>query len=90
MLERSKMLAQLLKRWRKDNRLTLRELEKIAGVSNAYLSKLENAKQCNLNFWVLLKILEAYKIPPEEFFKLFYAEKPCEHKFTCKYCGEEK
>lgn len=86
-MDRPKALAQLLKRWRRDSRLTLRELEKQAGVSNSYLSQLENGKTDNLSFFMLLRILEIYKIPPEQFMKLFYEEKECKHEYACKYCG---
>jgi len=71
MLDISSMLAifsnmdkigHYLKALRKGKRYTLREVEEISGVSNAYLSQLENGKIKNPSLSVLHKLSKAYEI----------------------------
>lgn len=51
-----------LKALRKESGYTLREVEGISGVSNAYLSQLENGKIKNPSLSVLHKLSKAYEI----------------------------
>jgi transcriptional regulator with XRE-family HTH domain len=62
---KSKSLGELLKELREANKLTLREMEKQTGISNAYLSQVENGqiKKPSPNY--LFKISEALNYPYE-------------------------
>ena len=62
---KSKTLGALLKELREANKLTLREMEKRTGISNAYLSQVENGqiKKPSPNY--LFKISEALNYPYE-------------------------
>ncbi|MGD0319671.1 MAG: helix-turn-helix transcriptional regulator [Nitrososphaerales archaeon] len=55
-------LGEVLRRKRDDLRLSLREVEEKTGISNAYLSQLENQKIVKPSPSVLGKLAEAYKI----------------------------
>src|ERR1051325_434136 len=55
-------LAQLLKATRESVALSLREVEKRTGISNAYLSQLENGRTTNPSPHVLAKLSRAYAI----------------------------
>ena len=56
-------LGQYLKRLRKERFLTLRAVEEKTGVSNAYLSQVENGKIISPSPTVLSKLAECYHIP---------------------------
>lgn len=51
-----------LKEWRKDAKLSLRQVEQLTGVSNGYLSQLETGKVNNPSFETVVKLLMCYKI----------------------------
>jgi len=55
-----------LKKFREEHSLTLREVEKQTGISNAYLSQLENDKIASPSPLVLNKLAECYRLPYEE------------------------
>ena len=55
-------LAEVLKNLRETKGLTLRRVEKVTGISNAYLSQLENGKTQNPSANVLYKLAEAYGV----------------------------
>lgn len=59
-------LAALLKKSRMEAKLTLRQVETQTGVSNAYLSQLENSRTKNPSPHVLLKLARAYAISYED------------------------
>ncbi len=56
-------LASVLKKRREELRLTLREVEEKTGVSNAYLSQLENQKIAKPSPSVLRSLADAYRLP---------------------------
>src|SRR2546430_2317779 len=56
-------LGQELHKIRKLHDLSLRQVEKITGISNAYLSQLENGKAGNPSPHVLLQLSEVYGVP---------------------------
>jgi transcriptional regulator with XRE-family HTH domain len=62
-------LGEYLKRIRKDNRLTLREVEDKTKISNAYLSQVENGKIAKPSPSVLYKLAECYGIAYEVLMK---------------------
>lgn len=53
----------ILKEARKNVNLTLRQVEDMTGISNAYLSQLENDKIKNPSGNTLFKLSKLYKIP---------------------------
>jgi HTH-type transcriptional regulator, competence development regulator len=57
------LLPKLLKQARVTASLSLRAVEKSTGISNAYLSQLENGKTANPSPPVLAKLARAYSIP---------------------------
>lgn len=63
-------LGQYLKRQRKIRNFTLRDVERKTGISNAYLSQLENNKVFKPSPSVLQKLADCYKISYEYLLKL--------------------
>lgn len=59
-------LADELKRLRRQCRMSLRQVEQRTGVSNAYLSQLENRHVLNPSPHLLRKLAEAYGVPHEQ------------------------
>ena len=57
-----KKIGPYLKQMRKESNLTLRSVEKKTGISNAYLSQLENDKITNPSPSTLHKLADCYKI----------------------------
>jgi HTH-type transcriptional regulator, competence development regulator len=55
-------LGVILKKLREDSLLSLRSVEKLTGISNAYLSQLENDRAQNPSASLLSKLAELYKI----------------------------
>ncbi|MEM5832358.1 MAG: helix-turn-helix transcriptional regulator [Candidatus Aenigmatarchaeota archaeon] len=55
-------LGQFLKKVRKEKNLTLRFVEKRTGISNAYLSQVENNKILKPSPIILYKLAKCYKI----------------------------
>ena len=51
---------------RKDRRLSLKKVEKLAGVSNAYLSQLERGRRNPPHPDILKKLAKAYEVPLNE------------------------
>lgn len=64
------MLGQYLRRVRRELNLTLRAVEEKTGISNAYLSQLENNKIFCPSPKVLHKLAECYKVSYEYLMKL--------------------
>src|SRR3989442_15867452 len=62
-------LAQELARIRRLRGISLRRVEKETGISNAYLSQLENGKAENPSPHVLLQLAEYYDVPYESLMK---------------------
>ncbi len=58
-------LSSIIKSARESSRLTIREAEAKSGISNAYLSQIENDKIKNPSFQILNKISKLYEIPLE-------------------------
>jgi HTH-type transcriptional regulator, competence development regulator len=56
-------LGVTLKNARKNVSLTLRQVEEATGVSNAYLSQLENGKISNPSVNILSKLSSIYRVP---------------------------
>ena len=52
----------ILKRVRGQKKLSLRDIEKKIGISNAYLSQLENGKINEPGFFLMLRLLSLYGI----------------------------
>ncbi len=63
-------LGPLLKQTRKERGLTLRAVEEKIGISNAYLSQLENQKISDPSPRILHKLADCYKIPYEHLMEL--------------------
>lgn len=63
-------VADLLKLCREMNKHTLRDTEKLTGLSNCYLSQIENKKIKSISGDTILKICIAYNISPDTFFRL--------------------
>jgi transcriptional regulator with XRE-family HTH domain len=56
-----------LKFARKVSRLTLRAVENATGISNAYLSQLENGQIKDPSFFKMMKLLQFYNLEPQDF-----------------------
>jgi len=65
-----KTLGPYLKEVRKERGLTLRSVEEKTGISNAYLSQLENQKISDPSPRILHKLAECYQIPYEHLMEL--------------------
>ena len=67
--ERFKIIAQNIKKYRKEKKLTQKELADKVGISLSYLSKIE-ATNCGKSFslYVLFDISDALNIDIREFF----------------------
>lgn len=63
-------LGRYLKKIRKERKLTLRVVEEKTGISNAYLSQVENGKIARPSPSVLHKLTECYDISYEHLMKL--------------------
>jgi HTH-type transcriptional regulator, competence development regulator len=63
MAQSEKTLGQKIKDARETQRFTLREVEEVTGISNAYLSQLENNKIKKPSANVLYKLSDFFKIP---------------------------
>lgn len=66
----NKSLGMLLKQTRKRRDLTLREVQKETGISNAYLSQLENDKIANPSPNILHQLAKLYEISYETLMSL--------------------
>ncbi|WP_165907801.1 helix-turn-helix domain-containing protein [Hydrogenispora ethanolica] len=74
--ERLKAFASYIKALRNDRKLTIHQVEAYSGVSNSYLSLLENAKRGIPSPEILRKLAPVYKVPYEELMiKAGYAHK---------------
>lgn len=60
-------ISEIFKEARGSKGLTLRDVEKETGISNAYLSQLENGKISCPSFKVMVKLCELYEIPMNTF-----------------------
>ena len=58
-----------LKKLREDRRMTLRDVEKIAEISNAYVSQLERNERGIPNYKVLEKLAKAYGVAVADLFR---------------------
>ena len=56
-----------LKFARKVSRLTLRAVEDATGISNAYLSQLENGQIEDPSFFKMMKLVQFYNLEPQDF-----------------------
>ena len=56
------MMGKYLKELRLINKLTLREVEKITGISNAYLSQVERGKRSVPTIKILRKLAHVYNV----------------------------
>jgi transcriptional regulator with XRE-family HTH domain len=63
-------LGSYLRRVRKEKALTLRDVEKKTGISNAYLSQLENNRIGSPSPTILHNLAECYRISYERLMKL--------------------
>ncbi|MHA1227402.1 MAG: helix-turn-helix domain-containing protein [Candidatus Hodarchaeales archaeon] len=63
-------LGRYLKRVRKERKLTLRVVEKRTGISNAYLSQVENGKILKPSPSILYKLAECYGVSYEKLMQL--------------------
>lgn len=59
----SKKFGEYLRELRESRKLTLREVEKLAKISNAYLSQIEGGKRGVPNIRILTRLSEAYGVP---------------------------
>lgn len=66
----SDMLGRYLKNSRKERGLTLRAVEEKTGISNAYLSQLENQKITNPAPQILHKLADCYNVSYERLMEL--------------------
>jgi len=73
-------LGALLKKTRKRRNLTLRDVQKETGISNAYLSQLENGKIANPSPNILHQLAKLYEISYETLMSLAGYPSPSETK----------
>jgi len=78
----SETLGGYLKKVRKQNTLTLRAIEERTGISNAYLSQLENNKIVCPSPTILYKLAKCYEISYEQLMKLAGYPLPIEKEIT--------
>ena len=62
--------GEVLRQIRKEKKLSLRDVEKITGVSNAYLSQIESGKRNIPTIAVMLRLAKGYGITEEEMVQL--------------------
>lgn len=55
-------IGEILKELRQKRRLTLRDVQALTGVSNAYISQIESGKRGIPNFNILSKLAKAYRV----------------------------
>lgn len=55
-----------IKQLRKKNKLTLQKLSELSGVSNGYISDLENGKEQNPSLTILKKLAKAFGVSVTE------------------------
>ncbi|WP_270943179.1 helix-turn-helix domain-containing protein [Romboutsia lituseburensis] len=60
---------------RKKLLLTQKEVSKLLGISNTYLSMIENGHRCNLTKDLIIKIRDIYQLSGDEFKILFPPKK---------------
>lgn len=60
---------------RKKLLLTQKEVSKLLGISNTYLSMIENGHRCNLTKDLIIKIRDIYQLSSDEFKILFPSKK---------------
>jgi len=65
------------KKLRKDKKLTLRQVEEVTGISNAYLSQLETGKIKSPSFDTVIKLLKLYIEPVSGLEKLYSKDGNC-------------
>lgn len=70
MAAKNPVLAEILRRLRETKRLSLRQVEKKTGVSNAYLSQIENGKIGEPSPHILHKLSEVYDTSYNDLMKL--------------------
>ncbi|HIE13662.1 TPA: XRE family transcriptional regulator, partial [Candidatus Bathyarchaeota archaeon] len=63
-------LGRYLKKVRKERKLTLRNVEEKTGISNAYLSQVENGKIVKPSPSILYKLAECYNVSYEYLMRL--------------------
>ena len=63
-------LSEVLRRLRESKGLSLRQVEKKTGVSNAYLSQIENGKIGEPSPHILHKLADIYETPYQDLMKL--------------------
>ncbi len=61
----------MLKLKRKKFMLTQNEVSKLLGISNTYLSMIENGHRCNLTNDLIIKIRDLYKLSDDELDSFF-------------------
>ena len=75
----SEKLGRFLKEARRAQNLTLRRVEEETGISNAYLSQLENNKISRPSPQILYKLGNCYRVPYEHLMKLAGYPLPTNH-----------
>lgn len=75
----SKKLGRYLKEARRTHNLTLRRVEEETGISNAYLSQLENNKISRPSPQILHKLANCYQVPYEHLMELAGYPLPTSH-----------
>jgi transcriptional regulator with XRE-family HTH domain len=63
-----------LKELREDRKLNLRQVEELTGISNPYLSQIEQGKRGIPTIKILRKLADAYRVPLREFFNVISEE----------------
>lgn len=58
-----------LKFARKASRLTVRDIERLTGISSAYVSQIENGKINDPSFFKMVKILQIYNLDINDIFR---------------------
>jgi len=69
---------EILKKHRISKGLSLRDVEKETGISNSYLSQIENGKMISPSFSLMMKLLNFYRINPLTL---------CSYKDICVLCN---
>lgn len=64
-----KNFGEALKRARSECKLSLRDVERATGISNAHISQIENGKIKNPSFFIFVKLVKIYELDFNQFFK---------------------
>jgi transcriptional regulator with XRE-family HTH domain len=70
----SKKFGEYLKKLRKERNLSLREVEKKAGISNAYLSQIERGIRGAPSIEIMNRLADTYRVPVSDLIRVAIPE----------------